>query len=53
VLLLAGIASAGVGLSKLAIGGFLADGNVPVLALALCALGLVAALLTGRPASTA
>jgi hypothetical protein len=48
VLLLAGIASAGVGLSKLAIGGFLASGNVPVLALALCALGLLAALFTGR-----
>jgi fucose 4-O-acetylase-like acetyltransferase len=48
VLLLAGIASAGVGLSKLAIGGFLAGGSVPVLPLALCAAGLVAALCTGR-----
>ena len=48
VLLLAGIASAGVGLSELAIGGFLAGGTVPVLALALCALGLAATLFTGR-----
>jgi hypothetical protein len=42
------VAIGGVGLSKLAIGGFLAGGSVPVLALALCALGLVAALFTGR-----
>jgi Acyltransferase family len=49
VLLLAGIASAGVGLSKLAIGGFLAGGSVPALALFLCALGLIATLFTGRP----
>jgi fucose 4-O-acetylase-like acetyltransferase len=48
VLLLAGIASAGAGLSKLAIGGFLAGGSVPDLALFLCALGLVATLFTGR-----
>jgi fucose 4-O-acetylase-like acetyltransferase len=48
VLLLAGIASAGVGLSKLAISGFLPGGSMPVLALALCAIGLVAALFTGR-----
>jgi hypothetical protein len=49
VLLVAGIASAGVGLSKLAISGFLPGGRGPALALALCALGLVAALFTGRP----
>ena len=48
VLLLAGIVCAGVGLSKLAIGGFLAGGGVPDLALALCALGLAAVLFTGR-----
>jgi len=47
-LLLAGILSAGVGLSKLAIGGFLPSGNVPALALSLCAFGLVAVLFTGR-----
>jgi fucose 4-O-acetylase-like acetyltransferase len=47
-LLLAGIASAGAGLSELAISGFLPGGSVPVLALALCAIGLVAALFTGR-----
>jgi hypothetical protein len=52
-LLVAGIACAAVGLSKLAIGGFLPGGSVPFLVLALCAIGLVAALFTGRPAQRA
>jgi hypothetical protein len=48
VLLITGIACAAVGLSKLAIGGFLPGGSVPVLVLALFTAGLVAALFTGR-----
>jgi hypothetical protein len=48
VLLIAGIACAAAGLSKLAIGGFLPGGSVPVLVLALFTAGLVAALFTGR-----
>jgi fucose 4-O-acetylase-like acetyltransferase len=54
VLLVAGIAAEGVGLTRLAIGGFAPGGHVPVLALAVCAAGLVATLFTGRaPAGSA
>jgi len=49
VLLVAGILAAGVGLVRLAIGGFAPDGHVPALVLAACAGGLVATLFTGRP----
>src|SRR5258708_10787197 len=47
VLLLAGIAGAGAGLSKLAIGGFLASGTMPVPPPALCPLRPAAPLSTG------
>jgi hypothetical protein len=49
VLLVVGIAAASVGLSRLAIGGFDDAGHIPFLNLALCAVGLIAALCTGRP----
>jgi fucose 4-O-acetylase-like acetyltransferase len=49
VLLVAGMAASGVGLVRLAIGGFAPSGHVPVPILALCAAGLVATLFTGRP----
>ena len=48
VLLVAGLAASGVGLARLAIGGFAPGGHVPVLVLAICAVGLVATLFTGR-----
>jgi hypothetical protein len=48
VLLVAGIAAVGVGLARLAIGGFAPGGHVPALVLAACAVGLVATLFTGR-----
>jgi hypothetical protein len=48
VLLVAGIAAAGMGLIRLAIGGFAPDGHVPALVLAACAAGLIATLFTGR-----
>jgi fucose 4-O-acetylase-like acetyltransferase len=48
VLLVTGIAAAGVGLARLAIGGFAPGGHLPALVLAACTAGLVAALFTGR-----
>jgi len=48
VLLVAGIAAGGMGLIRLAIGGFAPDGHVPALVLAACAAGLIATLFTGR-----
>lgn len=48
VLLLIGLAASMYGLARLAIGGFAADGRLPVLVLAACAAGLGATLLTGR-----
>ena len=47
-LLLAGLAASMFGLARLAIAGFAPGGNLPVLALAVCAAGLAATLLTGR-----
>jgi hypothetical protein len=53
VLLGFGLAASMVGLVRLAIAGFAPGGHLPALALAACAAGLVATLLTGRapPAS--
>ncbi len=48
VLLVAGLAASGVGLTRLAIGGFAPGGHVPALVLAICAVGLAATLFTGR-----
>lgn len=48
VLLLAGIATAAVGLTRLAIGGFAPAGHLPVPVLACFACGMVATLFTGR-----
>jgi fucose 4-O-acetylase-like acetyltransferase len=53
-LLLAGLAASMFGLARLAIAGFAPGGSLPALALAACAAGLVATLLTGRaPAAAA
>jgi hypothetical protein len=48
VLLLAGLAASMFGLARLAIGGFAPGGQLPAIALAACAAGLVATLFTGR-----
>jgi len=48
VLLLAGLAASVFGLARLAIAGFAPGGQLPALALAACAVGLAATLLTGR-----
>ncbi len=48
VLLLAGLAASMFGLARLAIAGFAPGGHLPALALAACAAGLAATLLTGR-----
>jgi len=48
VLLLAGLAASMFGLAQLAIAGFAPGGHLPALALAACAVGLAATLLTGR-----
>jgi fucose 4-O-acetylase-like acetyltransferase len=48
VLLLAGLAASMFGLARLAIAGFAPGGQLPVLALAVCAAGLVATLFTGH-----
>jgi Acyltransferase family len=53
VLLVAGLAASMFGLARLAIAGFAPGGHLPGLALAACAAGLAATLLTGRaPAAT-
>ncbi|MGE5132224.1 MAG: acyltransferase family protein [Gemmatimonadota bacterium] len=53
-LLLAGLAALMFGLARLAIAGFAPGGQLPALALAVCAAGLAAILLTGRgPAAEA
>jgi hypothetical protein len=48
VLLAAGLAASGVGLTRLAIADFAPGGHVPVLVLASCAVGLAATPFTGR-----
>jgi fucose 4-O-acetylase-like acetyltransferase len=48
VLLLAGLAASMFGLARLAIGGLAPGGQLPAIALAACAAGLVATLFTGR-----
>ena len=48
VLLLVGLAASMFGLARLAIAGFAPGGHLPALALAACAVGLGATLLTGR-----
>ena len=54
VLLLVGLAASMFGLARLAIAGFAPGGHLPGLALAACAAGLAATLLTGRaPAAAA
>ena len=53
-LLAAGLAASMYGLARLAISGFTPGGHLPALALAACAVGLAATLLTGRaPAADA
>lgn len=52
VLLFAGIAAVMFGLTRLAIGGLAPDGDLPVLALAAFAAGLLATFCTGRPSGT-
>ena len=53
-LLAAGVAASMYGLARLAISGFTPGGHLPALALAACAVGLAATLLTGRtPAADA
>ena len=49
--LLPGLAAAGFGLTKLAIGGFAPGGGLPALALAACACGLLLTLLSGPPSA--
>jgi len=48
VLLLVGLAASMFGLARLAIAGFAPGGHLPALALAACAVGLIATLFTGR-----
>ena len=50
VILIAGLAAAGFGLTRLAIAGFAPGGSLPALVLAACACGLLLTLLSGPPA---